>query len=153
MQLTTTGDLSFELNIEIEETNGGSTNTVKYVASNDTLLLDEVVSPFLKYPSVCGCTDPDYLEYNSSFACNDAAQCLTLVVFGCMDTLACNYDSQANFSIPHFVVILVCATTEILQWYVPIFQMDDLVSWKLYLILPLNLFHFQFLWKLRNRVH
>lgn len=99
-QLTTTGDLSFELNLEIEETNGGATNIVKYVASNDTLLPGEVVSPFLKYPSVCGCTDPDYLEYNSSFACSDAAQCLTPVVFGCMDTLACNYDSQANFSIP-----------------------------------------------------
>lgn len=99
-QLTTTGDLSFELNLEIEETNGGSSNIVKYVASNDTLLPGEVVSPFLKYPSVCGCTDPDYLEYNSSFACSDAAQCLTPVVFGCMDTLACNYDSQANFSIP-----------------------------------------------------
>ncbi|MBL7913732.1 MAG: T9SS type A sorting domain-containing protein [Bacteroidia bacterium] len=99
-QLTTTGDLSFELNFEIEEINGGSTNIVKYVASNDTLLPGEVVSPFLKYPSVCGCTDPDYLEYNSSFACSDAAQCLTPVVFGCMDTLACNYDSQANFSIP-----------------------------------------------------
>lgn len=99
-QLTTTGDLSFELNLEVEETNGGTSNIIKYVASNDTLLPGEVVSPFLKYPSVCGCTDPEFLEYNSSFACSDAAQCITPIVFGCMDTLACNYDSQANFSIP-----------------------------------------------------
>lgn len=99
-QVTTTGDLSFELNLEIEENNGASVNLVKYVASNDTLLPGEVVSPLLKYPPVCGCTDPAYLEFSNVYACSDQNQCVTRVVFGCMDTLACNYDSQANYSVP-----------------------------------------------------
>lgn len=98
-QLTTKGEISFELNIEVEEPDGIFTKIVKYVANNDTLLADEKLSPYLKYPPSCGCKDPNYLEYSSSFACNNIDSCKTPIVFGCMDSLACNYDPNSNFNI------------------------------------------------------
>ena len=65
-QLTTNGDISFELNVEVKETDGTIT---KYVATGiDTL--DEKVSPWLKYPPSCGCMDPNYLEYSSNYLCS-----------------------------------------------------------------------------------
>ncbi len=99
-QLTTAGDISFQLNLEIEEPYGASVNIVKYVANGDTLANDERVCPFLTYPPACGCTDPHYTEYNAGYACNIADSCRTLIVFGCMDSMACNYDPDANFNIP-----------------------------------------------------
>lgn len=102
-QLTTAGELSFELNIEIEEYDGSVATTVKYVAA---LAPGEVasetlhVSPYLTYPPVCGCTDPNYLEYNVAYACNISDSCQTRIVFGCMDPMACNYKADANFNIP-----------------------------------------------------
>ena len=98
-QITTTGDLRFELNMEVEQLDGATTKIVKYVANDSVLLADEVVSPFLKYPLECGCLDPDYLEYSAIYGCSDPAACQTIIVFGCMDTAACNYDPDANFSI------------------------------------------------------
>jgi hypothetical protein len=95
-QLTTKGEISFELNVELEEAGGG---IVKYVADNDTLLPGEVVSPHLTYPAACGCLDANYLEYDASFSCPDSTKCLTLIVFGCMDSMACNYNPYANFNI------------------------------------------------------
>jgi len=98
-QLTTLGELSFELNVEVEETDGVNTRIVKYVANDDILLADERVSAHLKYPPVCGCTDPDYLEYLPTYSCGEPSACRTLIVFGCMDTNACNYDPAANYHI------------------------------------------------------
>jgi hypothetical protein len=98
-QVTTKGELSFELNLEIEQFDGTNTTLVNYVASNDTLLPGEVLSPYLKYPQSCGCMDPDYLEYSPVYACNVQSACVTPVVFGCMDVLACNYDPAANFNV------------------------------------------------------
>ncbi len=98
-QLTTLGELSFNLNVVIDEWNGSSYNTVTYVANGDSLLTGQVVSPFLSYPSVCGCTDPDYLEFSTGYACSVQDSCQTPVMFGCMDTLACNYDPQANYNL------------------------------------------------------
>jgi hypothetical protein len=102
-QLTTKGDISFELNIMMSEPNGSSFKDVKYVAkladgdiNSDTLK----VSPYLTYPQACGCRDPHYLEYSSSYACNNSDSCRTPIVYGCMDTNACNYDPNANFNIP-----------------------------------------------------
>ena len=43
-----------------------------------------------------GCGDPLYLEYSSLVTCSDADACLTLVVNGCMDMTACNYNASAN---------------------------------------------------------
>ena len=97
-QLTSKGEISFELNIEVVDVNG---NSFKYVANDNTLLADEKICPSLKYPPVCGCTDPGYLEYKPSFGCNNTDSCKTRIVFGCMDTMACNFDPKANFNLLH----------------------------------------------------
>ncbi len=99
-QVTTKGELTFKLNLEVEETDGSSTTIVKYVANGDTLLPGEKVSPVLTYPPLCGCKDARYLEYNDAYACENIDSCKTLIVYGCMDSLACNYDAGANFNIP-----------------------------------------------------
>jgi len=98
-QLTTKGTLTFELNLEIEETNNGITSIVKYVANADTLFEGEVLCPFLKYPLLCGCLDANFAEYNAEYGCNNHDSCKTPLVYGCMDTAACNYDPKANFNI------------------------------------------------------
>lgn len=100
-QFTTSGEISFKLNLTLLEPDGnGGTKLVSYVATDDTLLNNEVVSPLLSYPQACGCNDPLYLEYSASFACFAPDSCKTLIRFGCMDTSACNYDAEANFNIP-----------------------------------------------------
>ncbi|MCX6200240.1 MAG: T9SS type A sorting domain-containing protein [Bacteroidetes bacterium] len=96
-QLTTAGEISFELNIEVIDSNG---NMKKYVANADTLLTNEFVFPNLKYPPACGCNDPNYLEYNANYACGNSDSCRTLIVFGCTDPMACNYNPNANFPVP-----------------------------------------------------
>lgn len=96
-QLTTSGTLAFELNIEVIDSNGSVT---KYVAPSDIVLSDEVVFPRLKYPPACGCTDPNYLEFNTGYACLNPDSCKTLVVLGCLDPLACNYNPSANLGTP-----------------------------------------------------
>jgi hypothetical protein len=99
-QLTTAGELSFELNIEVEVLINGTASTIKYVAKDTLLGLDEVYSPFLSYPFQCGCTDPNYLEFSPDFACLLDGSCITPVVMGCMDTNACNYDPSVNINVP-----------------------------------------------------
>lgn len=98
-QLTTIGELSFELNVEVEELDGAGTKLVWYVANDSVLLPGEYLSGFLKYPQECGCTDPDYVEYGNSFACSNNDLCQTLVVYGCMDTSACNYNPGATYNV------------------------------------------------------
>jgi hypothetical protein len=101
-QLTTTGEISFELNIVMMEPDGPSFKEVKYVAklaegesNSDTLK----VSPSLTYPQACGCRDPHYLEYSATYACDNPSACVTPVIFGCMDAMACNYDPNANYNV------------------------------------------------------
>ena len=99
-QLTTAGQLELALNITVIDSNG---TTINYVSSGvDTIIQNETyqVSPLLKYPPQCGCLDPRYIEYNAQNACSDSTKCLNLVRLGCMDTLACNYDPDANYSVP-----------------------------------------------------
>lgn len=98
-QLTTKGELSFEMNLVVEEMVNGILTDVKYVANDSILLADEKLSPILKYPLVCGCQDPNFIEYKKSYACNEPSACKTPVVIGCTDTLACNYDPNANLSV------------------------------------------------------
>ena len=43
-----------------------------------------------------GCGDPLYLEYSASVTCSDANACVTLVVNGCVNMTACNYNALAN---------------------------------------------------------
>ena len=102
-QLTTSGSLSFKLNLLVDVPSASGPKTVKYVSSlaagemnSDSLQ----VSPFLTFPQVCGCTDPAYVEYSQLYACGNQDSCHRLVVFGCMDTTACNFDPMANFNIP-----------------------------------------------------
>ncbi len=98
-QLTTKGELSFEFNLEIEQLIDGVPTIVKYVANDSILLNDEVFSPFLKYPFTCGCNDPNFLEYSNEFSCLAEGSCVTPIVFGCTDSMACNFDPAANFSV------------------------------------------------------
>lgn len=99
-QLTTSGELSFELNIEVEVLINGIPNIIKYVAKDTLLGPNEVFSPFLRYPFQCGCTDPNYLEYSPTYACDLDGACITPVVMGCLDTNACNYDPSVNINVP-----------------------------------------------------
>ena len=94
-QLTTLGELTFCLNVEVQQPNG---TVVKYVCSDDVLLPGETANGLLAYPPQCGCTDPNFLEYDPTAGCDDGS-CQTAIVFGCLDTLACNYDPDANFNV------------------------------------------------------
>ena len=44
---------------------------------------------------IYGCTDSEYLEYNS-LATEDDGSCQSLIIEGCTDDLACNYDVNNN---------------------------------------------------------
>lgn len=99
-QLTTAGELTFSLNIEVLELINGIPTKVQYV-SNDSILknegsYNEKYSGFLKYPFTCGCLDKNYLEFNPKAVCSDQQACKTKVVLGCIDPMACNYDPTAN---------------------------------------------------------
>jgi hypothetical protein len=99
-QVTTAGELSFALNIEVLENINGVPTKVQYV-SNDSILkqnggFNEKFSKFLKYPFTCGCIDQNYVEFNPKAVCSDLAACKTKIVLGCMDPKACNYDPTAN---------------------------------------------------------
>ncbi len=101
-QLTTKGKLSFELNLEILAKNGKVFTYVangKDTVNNDSSLIVKH-SPFLTYPTSCGCQDPHYLEYSNSYICPEPTACKTRIVCGCTDTMACNYDPNANVNIP-----------------------------------------------------
>ena len=99
-QLTTKGDLSFKLNAQIIDTSN-SGKVINFVA--DTVPGDYLKgtfrSKYLTYPQekICGCADPNYLEYMQDRDCDNAALCKTKIVFGCMDPQACNYNPNANF--------------------------------------------------------
>ncbi len=106
-QLTTKGQLTFKINLELVDSTGG-VNTghyLNYVASAgicDSVGRDTTVLGILKFPpdaQQCGCQDPNFLEYNASLQCASQDSCHTRIVFGCMDTLACNYDPNANYHI------------------------------------------------------
>lgn len=99
-QLTTKGTIQFEINLEIEEQVNGITVVRKYVANDSIINDDELLSPLLKYPPQCGCLDPLYLEYNPANSCSNSDSCQTLIVLGCSDPEACNYDPLVNFNLP-----------------------------------------------------
>ncbi len=98
-QLTTTGELAFNINITVEELVSGVPTIVNYVSS-DTLLGDnEKYNPYLSYPYSCGCNNANYLEYSSSFVCLEEGSCQTPIKIGCMDSMACNYDPAVNINV------------------------------------------------------
>lgn len=94
-QLTTVGELSFKLNLEVQRPDG---SVVRFVATDSLLQEGEVANGLLNYPPTCGCTDPNFLEYDPAAGCDDGS-CATAIIFGCLDTLACNYDPDANWNI------------------------------------------------------
>lgn len=94
-QFTTSGELSFQFNLILFIPGEGQ---VRVVADEQNLQPGEVVSAFLKYPPECGCTDPNYIEFNPAAPCDDGS-CQELIVFGCTDTLACNYSEDVNFNV------------------------------------------------------
>ncbi len=100
-QLSTTGELSFHLNIVVDALINGVLQTISYVSSNDTILSGEVFNPYLIYPSTCGCNNADYVEYNQNATCLEPGSCITPIIIGCMDTMACNFDANVNFSMPN----------------------------------------------------
>lgn len=98
-QLTTLGDLSFQLNIEVDVWNGSVMETIRYVSSNDTMLTGELFNPYLIYPFTCGCNNSNYLEFDASVTCLEPGSCITPVIIGCMDSLACNFDASVNVNV------------------------------------------------------
>ena len=99
-QLTTLGELTFKINITLEELVNGVPTLVNYVSSDTLLGLNERFNAYLSYPYTCGCNNPNFIEYSSAFACYQEGSCVTPVVFGCTDSLACNYNPQANLNTP-----------------------------------------------------
>jgi len=103
-QLTTKGQLSFELNLEVEQIINGVLTVVRYVADDNILLPAEKKSSFLKFPfpqATCGCMDAGFLEYDPNLKCaENSVYCRNRIVFGCTDTMACNFEPNANFNIP-----------------------------------------------------
>jgi hypothetical protein len=97
-QLTTKGNLSFELNLEVINADGSIS---KYVADDKLLMPGEIFSRHLKYPFdiICGCPDKEYIEFKKDRDCDSQDSCKNLYVLGCMDTLACNYDPKATFNV------------------------------------------------------
>lgn len=93
-QLSTTGDLSFQLNVEIIDAEG----VIRTIVPNNPEP-GENQNNFLSYPPECGCTDPDFIEFDNLAQCDDGS-CANLVVFGCLNETACNYNPLANFDIP-----------------------------------------------------
>ena len=99
-QLTTLGELTFRMNITVEALVNGIPTLMNYVGTDTLLQEGEIFNPYLSYPYSCGCNNPDYVEYNSAFVCFEPGSCVTPIVFGCIDTLACNYNPLVNVSIP-----------------------------------------------------
>lgn len=98
-QLTTLGELSFKLNLEIEGMVDGVLQTFRYVGTDSVIVPGESYHPFLVFPLECGCNNPDFLEFDPRVACLEPGACKTPLVYGCMDSMACNFDPQANFNV------------------------------------------------------
>ena len=58
-----------------------------------------------------GCTNPLYLEYDSIYDYDDGS-CQTLIVLGCMDSTALNYNPNANVEIPNSCIEIVEGCTD-----------------------------------------
>lgn len=99
-QLTTKGELSFEFNIEIEQKIGLAITRMKYVARDP--VDKETTNRYLIYPPLpppCGCKDPEFIEFSKEFECHLQDSCRTRIIYGCTDSLACNFNPEANFNI------------------------------------------------------
>ncbi len=100
-QLTTTGQISFELNLSVYLGNNIA-NEVSYVSNMNCEQgseFDVDGAPFgLIYqgpPVFLGCTDPTALNYDDEATINDGT-CVYAQIFGCTDPTALNYDELAT---------------------------------------------------------
>lgn len=98
-QLTTAGEFHVAMNIMVREWVDSVSYVRKYVATNEITSDDEIFVPEFNYPPVCGCTDPSFLEFSADYVCSAEGACVTPIVLGCMDSLACNYDPTANVNL------------------------------------------------------
>jgi len=102
-QLTTNGQLSFKLNIVVVKKGVYQTFVADTVAGDykKNIKLNRFLTyPFPPPPRVCGCPDSRYKEYMPNRDCDSVALCKTLIVLGCKDPLACNYDPNVTDSVP-----------------------------------------------------
>ena len=86
---------------------GGQDGSYYIIQCGDTLVYGDdpafgydtthtfISAPCPPPPTVLGCMDDDYLEYNPLANVSDSS-CSTLVVYGCTDSTMYNYDSLAN---------------------------------------------------------
>lgn len=94
-QITTKGSLNLKINVTLQDS--FETNYVlKY--SPENLAEGENYDKWLTYPYTEGCTDPNHLEYDPAAIIDDGS-CMTGIIYGCMDTAACNFDPTANFNV------------------------------------------------------
>ena len=63
----------------------------------NSVATDEDGSCDMESSSLFGCTDPSYLEYDP-IVNQDNGFCTTLILIGCMDVNACNFNLEANFN-------------------------------------------------------
>jgi hypothetical protein len=99
-QLTTKGNLSFEMNLEIVKIDSIEDFHYFYYA-HDTLINSKqrkYYSKWLSYPFLSGCTDPWFAQYNPEAIVDDGS-CKDSIEVGCTDPLACNYDPNANYNV------------------------------------------------------
>ena len=63
-----------------------------------------------------GCGDPLYLEYAASVTCSDFSACITLIVNGCTDMTACNYDALATIDDGSCLTVYGCVNTAAINY-------------------------------------
>jgi hypothetical protein len=63
-----------------------------------------------------GCGDPLYLEYDTSVTCSNSNTCLTIVIYGCTDALACNYNFSANLDDGSCLTLYGCMNTSAINF-------------------------------------
>jgi hypothetical protein len=94
-QLTTLGDVSGTINVQIFEGGDGSQSLYKsFTFSGPGIYSADGEGGGDTGGSVCGCTDESATNYNSAAEYDDGS--CSYDVFGCTDSAACNYDSSAT---------------------------------------------------------
>jgi hypothetical protein len=100
-QLTTTGQISFQLNLQVHLQNNVD-NEVRYLGSTDCSAIPEIevdgTSLGLVYQGplvLLGCTDPNALNYDESATTEDDS-CYYILVYGCTDPNAWNFNVFAT---------------------------------------------------------
>ena len=89
MQVTTPGEVSGQLNVQVFPNGIGANQTTRtYSFDGNGLYFPEGVG------NACGCTDPAALNFDPSADYDDGSCQLT--VAGCTDSSACNYDPTAS---------------------------------------------------------